>query len=715
MKALVLCTVGVLSVAVTVAFLGCAEQHYVAMRMEKDALAEQLAAAQSGASAARAAAQAWSGKSGISLPAGTALSRDEELWVIEKRGAQAQVAQVSEELPGCGALMAKVPGEDKPVPVPLKHTDVKAAIAGYIASVEVTQQYQNPYDTKIEAIYVFPLPHNAAVNEFIMQIGQRKIRGIIREREEAEKIYREAKSQGYVASLLTQERPNIFTQAVANIEPGKQIDINIKYFHTLAYVDGWFEFVFPMVVGPRFNPPGSADGVGAVARGAYGISGQKTEVQYLRPTERSGQDISLSVDLDAGVALESVICRSHNVKLEKIEGSRAKIVLAESDRIPNKDFVLKYQVAGREVKSGIITHRDQRGGYFAMMLVPPKELTQLKRRPLEMVFTIDVSGSMSGRPVQQAKRAIRWALENMDERDTFQVIRFSNDAEKLFGSPKPVTHASMKQALSFIDSSQGGGGTMMMQGIRESLDFPHDENRLRFVSFLTDGYIGNEREILAAVHKWLGPSRIFSFGVGSSPNRYLLDHMAKMGSGAVAYLPLTEDPEDVMRQFFDRISHPAMTDIAIDFGAMNIRQVYPERIPDLFVGRPVILTGRFDGSAEASIRVKGIVGGEVRETNVRAGDSESTAGNKALPVIWARSRIADLADHSAWDDGGDWSRQIRSVALEYGLMSPYTAFVAVDSLTKTTGDHGVTVSVPVPVPDGVRYDTTVQEGTAGER
>ncbi len=208
---------------------------------------------------------------------------------------------------------------------------------------------------------------------------------------------------------------------MANIEPGKQIDINIRYFHTLAYVDGSYEFVFPMVVGPRFNPlerlasepvkqPGSADGVGAVGRGAHGISGQSTEVQYLKPNERSGHDISLAVDIDAGVHIENLQCRSHQINTQRVQGNHATVSLADADRIPNKDFVLRYQVAGRATKSAVLAHRDQRGGYFTLMLIPPQALKDLPRQPLEMVFTLDTSGSMSGQPLEQSKAAVRYAL-----------------------------------------------------------------------------------------------------------------------------------------------------------------------------------------------------------------------------------------------------------------------------------------------------------------
>ncbi|MFH1719780.1 MAG: VIT domain-containing protein, partial [Planctomycetota bacterium] len=381
----------------------------------------------------------------------------DEIWVIAK--SETQAVPRGEETPGCGAMLAKLPKEDKEIPLPLKHTDVKGQISGYIATVDVTQQFHNPYDEKIEAEYVFPLPQNAAINEFIMTIGERRIRGIIRERKEAEEIYRQARSQGYVASLLTQERPNIFTQKVANIEPGKAIDVNIKYFNTLAYVDGWYEFVFPMVVGPRFNPPCSTEGVGAVARGKPGISGQRTEVQYLKPGERSGHDISLAVDIDAGVTIEQVACSSHVITNSSATRERRTVKLSSLDSIPNKDFVLRYKVAGKTVKSALVTHRDERGGFFTLMLYPPENLSYLKRAPMEMIFVLDCSGSMNGKPIAKAKEAITRALKKLEPDDTFQVIRFSNNASQLGPNPLPATPENIRKGLSYVESLHGSGGT----------------------------------------------------------------------------------------------------------------------------------------------------------------------------------------------------------------------------------------------------------------
>ena len=627
----------------------------------------------------------------------------DEIWVIAR--AEVAVAVRDDDTPGCGAMLAKLPEEEKEIPLPLKHTDVKGRISGYIATVEVTQQFHNPYDKKIEALYVFPLPQNAAVNEFIMIIGKRRIRGIIRERKEAERIYQQARSQGYVASLLTQERPNIFTQKVANIEPGKQIDVNIRYFNTLAYVEGWYEFVFPMVVGPRFNPPGFTDGVGAVGRGKGGISGQKTEVQYLKPGERSGHDISLAVDINAGVAVEKITCSNHAITKTFNTKENVAVKLSSLDTIPNKDFVLRYKVTGKRVKSALVTHRDKRGGFFTLMLYPPENLSNLKRAPMEMIFVLDCSGSMSGKPIAKAKDAIRRALKKLEPDDTFQIIRFSNNASQLGPKPVPVTKDSIRKGLEYVDSLRGSGGTMMIEGIKAALDFEHDPHRFRLVSFMTDGYIGNETQILAAVHERLGESRIFSFGVGSSVNRYLLDRMAKLGRGAVAYIGLDDSAGEVVDLYYDRISHPALADVIIDWGDMQVTDVYPRHIPDLFVGRPVIITGRFSGEAN-TIRVSGSVGDLTQELSIGVDLDDSS--HPGIACVWARKKIEDLANQATYDQETDLPGQIKQVALEYSLMSAYTAFVAVDSSSKTAGDHGITVAVPVPVPEGVRYDTTVQ-------
>jgi Ca-activated chloride channel homolog len=635
---------------------------------------------------------------------GSVPSLGEEVWIVARTRSISSPDQ--SEMPRQGSLV--VERENTYVPLPLKHTDVQAAIHGYIASVTVVQQYQNPFEHKIEAKYVFPLPENAAVDEFVMVIGERRIRGIIRDRAEAEKIYKEARAQGYVASLLTEERPNIFTQSVANIEPGKQIDVRIHYFHTLAFDDGWHEFVFPMVVGPRFNPAGSRDGVGAAPRNAASASGQKTEVQYLAPAERSGHDISLAVELHGAVPIEQLACRSHQASTRQNSPTHASITLSREDGIPNKDFVLRYRVSGEAVKAGLLAAKTERGGFFSLMLYPPAELRQVERQPLELVFVLDCSGSMGGIPIQQAKAAVRRGLQLLRPGDSFQLINFSMSTAQLGPSPLEATPENVQRGLRYLDQLNAEGGTMMIEGIKAALDFPHDPARLRFVCFLTDGFIGNEADILTAIKQRVGASRIFSFGVGSSPNRYLMDSMARLGRGAVAYLSDKDSGAVVMNAFFERIRHPGMIDLKLDWPQADITEAFPARLPDLFVGRAVTINGRFRGQLPQELHVLGKVGSQTVRVPVRVQRTD-TAG-KSLASVWARAKIASLTDQSLDQDAGArWPEAVRQVALDFNLVSAYTAFVAVDATTPTTGGSTTTVPVAVPVPAGINYDKTVSE------
>ena len=308
----------------------------------------------------------------IELPA---LAPGEELWIIATPGQSADdpagiedSGKIEDSHPGSGALLATVisddgdvAGEPVEVPLPLTHTAVHAQLVGYVGTVDVTQQLENLFDEKIEAVYLFPLPENAAVSEFVMTIGERRIRGILRERTDAEAIYREARAQGYRASLLTQHRPNVFEQKVANIEPGNRIDVNIRYFHTLAYRDGWYSFVFPTVVGPRYNPPGFTDPVQALPRSNFEPVSQGAGVRYLRPEERSGHDISITVELDAGVAIEALRV-SHEFNETRTGTDTASIELANQATIPNRDFVLDFKVAGERIKANLLTHVDREKG-----------------------------------------------------------------------------------------------------------------------------------------------------------------------------------------------------------------------------------------------------------------------------------------------------------------------------------------------------------------
>jgi Ca-activated chloride channel family protein len=539
-----------------------------------------------------------------------------------------------------------------------------------------------------------------------MTIGERKIRGILREKEEAQRIYNDARAQGYRASLLVQRRPNVFEQKVANIEPGKEIDVSIRYFHTLAYEDGSYSFVFPTVVGPRYNPIGTPNPIEALPRESFTNPPQGTAVRYLRPSERSAHDISIAVDVDAGVTIESLDA-SMPIKTARNGDGKAHVELAAGATIPNRDFVLTFRVAGDTVKSNLMTYVDPKTqeGYFTLMLYPPADLKRLERRPIEMVFVLDTSGSMAGRPLEQAVAAVEQALAHLAPGDTFQFLNFFDSVSQLGPQPVPATPAIIERGRRYLHRLAGNGGTEMINGIRAALGFAHDPERPRYVTFLTDGYIGNEAQILGEVHASIGATRIFSFGVGNSVNRYLLDGLATEGRGAAAYLALEDSAADVMQFFFDRISHPALTDVAIDWHGLHVRDVYPARLPDLFVGRPVVVTGRYSGTTDGVV-----VRGKAATSSVAYRlAADAAAEGRAIRNLWARLKIEDLSRTETWTAAPrpEVAAAVRSTALEYGLMSAYTSFVAVDASERTAGERGTTVNQAVPVPVGVRYDTTV--------
>ena len=314
---------------------------------------------------------------------------------------------------------------------------------------------------------------------------------------------------------------------------------------------------------------------------------------------------------------------------------------------------------------------------------------------------------MKGKPLNKAKAAAARALKKLQPGDSFQIIRFSVQASQLGPKQLEATPENVRRGLAYLASLNSTGGTQMVEGVKAALDVPHDVERLRVVSFLTDGYIGNEAEIFREVYNRLGAARIFSFGIGNSVNRHLLEGLARLGRGAVAYVGLDEGSGRAVDLFYDRVRHPAMTDIEVDWGGMQVSGAYPQVIPDLFVGRPVILTGRFEGEGKQKIIVKGKFAGMTREIAIDVDLDAQAAQHVGIPSVWARTRIAALAYRNATTQDPSLPEEIKEVALEYGLMSSYTAFVAVDSTRRTEGAHGTTVQVPVPVPDGVRYDTTV--------
>ncbi len=613
----------------------------------------------------------------------------------------------AESLPITQGDLRAYDDDGKELTFPLKHTRVNAEISGFIAKVMVTQIFENPYDKPIEAIYVFPLPQDAAVEEMVMQVGDRVTVGEVHRREEARLIYEIAKARGKVASLLEQERPNIFTQSVANIRPGDEVWITICYTELLIYDKGAYEFNFPMVVGPRYMP-GSA-----VGKQGTGWSPDTTAVPdasrisppVLKPGYRSGHDIDLEVTIDAGVAIQNLASKSHKIDILEQSGSRAALRLAPDDTIPNKDFTLRYEVAGEKPQMALLTHRSGFGGYFLLMIQPQVEPTGADLIPREVVFVLDVSGSMSGLPIEKSKEVVKKSLDGLAPDDTFRIITFSGSAQVMSEEALPNTPENIQRAKEFIDQQRGGGGTEMLKGVQAAMSAPLDPAYMRIVVFLTDGYIGNETQILAAIEEKLGPSRVFSFGIGSSVNRYLIQRMAEVGRGEAQFVRQDQDPEKAVQRFVERIQKPCLMDIEIEWGGLQALDVYPSRVPDLFAAQPVFLVGRYENSGSSVVTLRGTVAGQPFEQHVDVLFPDWQGENSALTSLWARMQIKELMAKQFKGEIPEIVEQITNLALDYHLMSQYTSFVAVDDATEDLSlEEPITVTQPLPMPEGVSFE-----------
>lgn len=597
----------------------------------------------------------------------------------------------------------------------LKHTEVKAKIAGNISRVEVVQKFENPFPESLEAVYVFPLPDEAAVDDMEIKIGSRIIKADIKRRDEALAIYQKARQQGRTAGLLEQERDNIFTQSLANIKPGEKIEVTIRYTESLKFAGGDYEFVFPTVVGPRYISQNTSDA-------------DRINPPLLPPGTRSGHDIAVSVEIDAGVAIGDVRSTSHQITTER-SGNLVRVQLANFDTIPNKDLILRYRVSGENTRATVLSQADQRGGHFATYLIPALNYKTNEIVPKDVVFLMDTSGSQQGEPLAKSKELMRRFIQGLNPKDTFTIIDFANTAQALSATPLANTAQNRQSAINYIDRLQANGGTELLNGIQAVMKFPAaPTERLRSIVLITDGYIGNEKEVLALVQRSIKPgNRLYSFGVGSSVNRFLLNRLAQVGRGTSQVIRQDEPSAEAAEKFFRQINSPVLTNIQISWEGMGEKpEIYPIAPPDLFASQPLVLFGKKSDRTNGQLRIRGTqAGGKAYEqilpvnfaqSGAKQRESTSAAaivtdfGNPAVAQLWGRSRIKDLMNQMFGGETPSLVEAVTNTALAYRLLSEYTAFVAVSEEVRVEPDGARRrVQVPVELPQGVSYEGIVQQ------
>lgn len=594
--------------------------------------------------------------------------------------ASALPAQAQSGHPG-GALR----DDSGEVHYPLLRTEVDAEITGPVVRVTVRQTFANPWAGPVDVLYSFPLPDRSAVDAFRLEAGGAIFRAEVMEREAAAETFAAGAERGCTATLLEQIRPNLFTRRIANLPPGGNIVAVISYVEDLRYEDGGYEFVFPVVAAPRY-------------RRAVGDETGKV------PAEETDHRFDITVAIDAGVPVWDLTSPSHAIEIPFLKGPRARVELYPCDVIPNRDFVLKYQVATETTEPAIFAHRVGAVGTFGLLLQPDEDPTAAEVWGREMVFVLDCSGSMSGKPNEMAKRIVERTLETLRPTDTFRILRFSDQATALSNRALPATYENIRQGLHFLRALKGDGGTEMLSGVHLALGGPRDPYRMRIVHFLTDGLIGNEPQVLKAVKQRLGDARIFPLGVGSSVNRFLLERMATVGRGVVSYIrhdaPDYRIEEEVER-FVARVRSPILTDLEIEWGGLPVRDTAPSRLPDCYAGRPVLILGRYDGPGERTVVVRGRRGRQVYRREIRVTLPESSRSHSALPKLWARSRIAELMlDHYA-GEREDIDAEVLALAVEHRLLTDRTAFVAVDERRVASDGKNPVIRQPSAWPQGV--------------
>lgn len=585
-----------------------------------------------------------------------------------------------------GALLFKSHQQGRFTPAPLLKTDVQIAVTGIIARTTVTQEFTNPSRKKgdwLEGVYVFPLPETAAVDHLRMHVGERIIEGLIKERTQAAKIHDHAKKEGKRTSLVEQERPNIFTTSVANIGPGEHITVEIEYQETVRYDSGHFQLRFPMAVGQRYIPgtPVIVEqepprGTGTMRDTDRVPDASRVTPPVQPPGRGSINPLSLALTLKPGFPLSKVESAYHPIVVIP-DGDGGYQISLKEDAVPaDRDFQLVWSPAPRtESVATIFTEQKNGDTYALLMLVPPSEHDDTAAGiPRDLTFIIDTSGSMAGPSIAQAKSSLTAALTRLTARDRFNIIQFNNTVRSLFLSPEPVTPASIRKAIRYTERLSADGGTEIVSALRQALKSPLDKTRIQQMVLLTDGQVGNEEELFELLHLRLGTKRLFTIGIGSTPNSHLMRKTAALGRGTFTHIGNVTEVKDKLDVLFKTLERPAVHDIAFDASWSGVEQ-YPPQIADLYEGEPIVIAFKA-GSLPQQARLTGSAGGQAWSLPVSFKAASAGAG---VSVYWAREKISALMDETYQGAVEDAIRKaVLDVALAHHLVSKYTSLVAVD-------------------------------------
>lgn len=570
--------------------------------------------------------------------------------------------------------------------IPLMKTTTDVEISGTIALVKVTQVYQNNDKVPIDATYVFPLSTQAAVHKMQMKIGERIVNAKIFKKNEAQKVYDKAVKEGKRAAKLDQERPNIFKMKVGNIMPGDKIAIEIYYTEMLIPENGNYQFVAPGVVGPRFT--GESTSNNNTFNQPYTKKGIADTFQF-----------DLNVRINAGMMIQNVSSSSHKINVNYPNAQTAEVFLSKSNSNPaNRDFILNYNLRGKAINSGLLLYEAENENFFAY-LVEPQNAPKTEEIPArEYIFIVDVSGSMNGYPLEVSRKLMRNLLCNLASTDTFNVQLFASSSTIFRPQSVTVTTENIEAAINFLSEGQGGGGTELLSALETAYKLPRSNTKnARSMVIITDGYVNIEKEAFKIIQDNLNQANVFTFGIGSSVNRYLIEGMAKVANSQSFIAATQEEAEKVAASFKEYIATPLLTQIKLKADGMELYDVSPASIPDVFAARPIVIFGKYKGEAKGKFILTGYQGNKKYSQEYAVSNGNLSKTNIALQYLWARNKIAELDDYNTLFNE-NVKDAVTKLGLQYNLATKYTSFVAVDEVKVNKDGTLKSVNQPLPMP-----------------
>jgi Ca-activated chloride channel family protein len=577
--------------------------------------------------------------------------------------------------------------------LPLESTKATVTVSGVIADITVRQRYENKGKRPINAVYIFPASTRAAVHGMTMRIGDVLIRAKIKEKAQAKKEYEAAKKAGKSASLLEQTRPNVFRMSVANVMPGDVIDIELHYSELLIPTAGVYEFMYPTVVGPRYSE-------------TYAKEAPKSEHWIKSPFLQEGKAPTYTFEMNATVAagmpIDMLSSPSHKIiaKWESKETANVSLSPVESFG-GNRDFVLRYRLAGGQIQTGLLLHEGKDENFFLLMVQPPKRINKAQIPPREYVFIVDVSGSMHGFPLNTTKTLLRRLIGSLRPTDSFNVLFFSGGSSLLSPTSLPATQPNIQMALHMIDHQRGGGGTQLLAAMQRAMALSNTKGVSRNFVVITDGYISAEAAVFEHIRNNLGEANVYSFGIGSSINRFLINGVAKAGLGEPFVILRPELAAKEAGRFKKYVESPLLTDVKVTYDGFAAYDVEPKSLPDVLAQRPIIVHGKWKGRAQGHIQVRGVGGQGAFHRTLTVKPGKSDKRNGALRFLWARTKIANISDFTYGHKSAKQRAELVRLGLKYTLLTQYTSFIAVHEVIRNLKGTASDVKQPLPLPEGV--------------